>query len=119
MLLLYRLLLKVDVAEAALDGRNALRVVEQRMQRGGGWRVKQASEKRQDVQKCYCQLNFKFAFQVLEIANIWPQMSQEDTEVRRSKHSCPMPDLSLYSREKAYHPTLRSKPLKMTSWKQA
>jgi hypothetical protein len=42
-------LLKVDVAEAALDGRNALRVVEQWMQRGGGWRVKQASKKRQDV----------------------------------------------------------------------
>ena len=62
MLLLYRLLLKVDVAEAALDGRNALRVVEQRMQRGGGWRVKQASEKRQDVQKCYCQLNFYVRF---------------------------------------------------------
>jgi len=44
--------LKVNVAEAALDGRNALRVVEQWMQRGGGWRVKQASKIQKDVQKC-------------------------------------------------------------------
>ncbi len=112
-------MLKVDVAEAALGGQNVLRVVEQRMQRGGGWRVKQASKIRQDVLKCYCQLIFCFASQILEIANIWPQMSQEDTEVRRSKHDCPMHVLSLYSREMAYHPTLRSKPLKMMCWKQA